>query len=267
MSFQPVLPQTGYVGWRFLQRTIDTQQASFNESVPVKRATDHFREKIGSIRTADDLVKDRGLLRVALGAFGLDDDINNTYLIKKILLDGTTSPDALSSKLSDKRYAAFAREFGFGEGELPRTGLTFFAEKITRLYEKKQFEVAVGDQDNDLRSALNLASGLGDIVAGTSSNNARWFQIMGNPPIRAVFETALGLPSALARLNIDQQLDNFKSRAQTTFGTDQVGDLATPEQEEKLVRLFLIRSEAKATAATSAGSVALTLLQNAPRLL
>ena len=266
MTFQPVLPLTGYVGWRFLQRTLDTQQATFNDSAPVKRATDHFRDKIGSIRTAEDLVKDRALLGVALGAFGLDDDIDNTYFIKRILSDGTTSSDALSSKLADKRYAAFAREFGFGAGELPRTGLTFFADKITRLYERKQFERAVGEQDNDLRSALNLSSALGDIVAGSASNNARWFQIMGNPPVRAVFETALGLPGSLARLDLDQQLDNFKTRARSTFGTDQVGDLANPETEEKLVRLFLIRSEANAAAATSAGSVALTLLQSAPRL-
>ena len=171
MSFQPVLPLTGYVGWRFLQRTLDTQQATFNDSAPVKRATDHFRDKIGSIRTAEDLVKDRALLGVALGAFGLDDDIDNTYFIKRILSDGTTSSDALSSKLADKRYAAFAREFGFGAGELPRTGLTFFADKITRLYEQKQFERAVGEQDNDLRSALNLSSALGDIVAGSASNS------------------------------------------------------------------------------------------------
>ena len=266
MSFQPILPMTGYVGWRFLQRTLDTQQATFNASAPVKRATEHFREKIGSIRTAEDLVKDRELLRVALGAFGLDEDINNTYFIKRVLSDGTTSSDALSSKLSDKRYAAFARAFGFGEGELPRTGLTFFADKITKLYEKKQFEVAVGNQDNDLCSALNLSGSLKEIMAGATSNNARWFQIMGNPPVRAVFETALSLPKAMASLDLDQQLDIFKSRAQATFGTDAVGDIATSAQEEKLIRLFLIRSEANASAATSAGSVALTLLQNAPRL-
>ena len=267
MTFQPVLPLGGYAGWRFLQRTLDTQQATFNQSAPVKRVTDHFRETIGQIRTADDLVKDRTLLQVALGAFGLDDDINNTYFIKRILSDGTTSSDALANKLSDKRYAAFAREFGFGEGELPRTGLTFFANKLTGLYEKKQFERAVGDQDNDLRSALNLSSGLGEIVKNAASNDARWFLSMGNPPVRAVFETALGLPSSLARLDLDQQLDNFKTRAQSTFGTDRVADLATPEQEEKLVRLFLIRSEANAAAATSAGSIALTLLQSAPRLI
>ncbi|MCF7698851.1 DUF1217 domain-containing protein [Loktanella sp. M215] len=263
MSFQPILPFGGYAGWSFLQRTLPKQQDTFNNSAPVKRATDQFREKIAGIRTADDLMADRQVLQVALGAFGLDDDINNTFFIKKILTDGTTSSTALSSRLADKRYAAFSSAFGFGAGDLPRTGQAAFAETITGLYEKKQFERAVGEQDNDLRSALNLSSGLSDIVANNGSNNARWFAIMGNAPVRAVVETALGLPSSIARIDLDQQLDTFKSRAQSVFGTDKVGDLTAPDQQTKMVRLFLIRSEAAAAAQTSAGSIALSLLQSA----
>lgn len=265
MSFQPILPLSGYVGWRFLQRTLETQQQTFNNSAPVKRVTDHFREKIGSIRTAEDLVADRQLLEVALGAFGLEDDIDNRFFIKKVLSDGTTSTDALSSKLADKRYAAISKEFGFGENDLPRTGLSFFADKITALYEKHQFERAVGDQDNDLRSALNITTGLDSIVSNSKSNDARWFSIMGNPPIRAVLQTALGLPSSIAQLDIDLQLETFKSRAEATFGSSEVSDLAAPEQQEKLIRLFLIRSQSNAFAASNSSSIALTLLQSIPR--
>lgn len=266
MTFQPVLPLSGYAGWKFLQRTLDTQQATFSKDAQITRATDHFRDKIGSIRTPEDLVADRQLLQVALGAFGLDDDIDNKFFIQKVLSDGTTADNALSRKLSDKRYAAFSKEFGFGDGGLPRTGLSSFADRIVKLYETKQFQRAVGVQDNDLRAALNLSGGLDEVVAGAASNNARWFSIMGNAPVRAVFETALGLPKSMARLDLDLQLDTFKSRAQATFGTDQVGELATPDQQEKLIRLYLIRSEAANVAATTGGSVALTLLQNARRL-
>lgn len=262
MSFQPVLPFNGYAGWRFLQRTLPAQQATFNDSAPIKRATDQFRERIATVRSADDLMADRQLLQVALGAFGLNDDIGNRFFIKKILTDGTTSPTALSSRLADKRYAAFSRAFGFGPDEVPRTGRSGFADKIIAQYEKKQFELAVGEQDNDMRQALNVSSSLGDIVAGNTSNNARWFSIMGDAPVRAVIETALGLPTSLARIDLDQQLENFKTRARSVFGTDQVGDLMNPDQQTKLVRLFLVRSEAAAAAQTSAGSIALTLLQN-----
>lgn len=39
----------------------------------------YFRAKIGSVKTAEQLVSDRRLLKVALGAFGLEADINNRF--------------------------------------------------------------------------------------------------------------------------------------------------------------------------------------------
>jgi len=76
MSFTPVIPMTGYAGWAFLSRTLERQQESFVESGTVKRAAEYFRENIGKATTAEALVGDRRLLEVALGAFGLEDDIN-----------------------------------------------------------------------------------------------------------------------------------------------------------------------------------------------
>lgn len=260
MSFQPVLPLSGYAGWLFLDRTADTQRATFNESVPMQRATDAFREKIGAIQSAEDLVNNRPLLSVALGAFGLDDDINNKFFIRKILEEGTSNPDALANRLADNRYAAFSKAFGFGEVRPPRTELSFFADEIIDRYEARQFEQAVGDQNADMRLALNFAPALSDIVDGSASDTARWFGMMGNAPLRSLFETALGLPSSFGTIELDQQLEQFRKRSQATFGTSEIGDLLNPENQEKMIRLFMIRSEA-ASMDYSGTSVALTLMQ------
>ena len=83
--FQPVIPSGGISGWRFLQRTYDAQLETFGQSAQIQRETDHFKEKIAGITTAEDLVADRQLLTVALGAFGLSDDIDNKFFIKKML--------------------------------------------------------------------------------------------------------------------------------------------------------------------------------------
>ncbi len=262
MTFQPVVPLTGYVGWRFLERTLENQQNAFSESQPVMRATEYFRDKIGDVRTADDLVADRQLLSVALGAFGLDEDINNTFYIKKILEEGTIDDGALANRLSDNRFADFSRAFGFGDGVFARTGLTGFAGEITDRYEARQFERAVGEQNNDLRLAMNVSTGIDDILDRTSSVNAQWFSIMGNAPLREVFQTALGLPSSIASIDLDKQLELFQDRSASVFGTDQVTDFADPDQQEKLIRLFLVRSEAADITAASGSSTALTLLQS-----
>lgn len=262
MTFQPVVPFSGYPGWTFLQRTMDNQKAAFESSAPIQRATDAFRERIGNITSAADLVADRQLLEVALGAFGLGDDINNKYFIQKILEDGALSSDALANRLSDKRYLSMATVFGFGEfGDTGLTQTANFADTIIDRYEARTFEAAVGAQNNDMRLALNFEPEMQDILDNTENVNARWFSIMGSEPLRNVVETALGLPSGLAGVDLDLQLTQFKERSNAVFGTEDPGDLLSSENQEKLLRLFFVRSEAAATANLSGASIAITLLQ------
>ncbi len=261
MSFQPVIPLGGYAGWRFLTKTISSQRAQFDKSAQVTRLTSYFRDKIATVRKADDLVADRRLLQVALGAFGLADDINSKAFIRKILADGTLKSDALANRLSDKRYAAFSRAFGFGDLGA-RTALPGFADQILSRYGARQFEVAVGEQDDNMRLALGLNDQLRELTANSTSNRAQWFAVMGSPPTRRVFEGALGLPSSFGRLDIDQQLTTFTDRSERLFGTDRIADFKAPELQEKLIRTFLMRAQISAAATPSGASVALSLLQS-----
>jgi hypothetical protein len=264
MSFQPIVPLSGYVGWKFLERTLENQQATFANSQPISRATEYFSANISDVKTAADLVNDRQLLSVALGAFGLDDDINNTFFVRKILEDGTISDDALANRLADSRYAEFSRAFGFGDLPIAKTGLGSFADDIVRRFEEQQFARAVGNQNNDLRLAMNVSEGIDDIIGQNSTNTGQWFSVMGNPPLRQVFQTALGLPSSIVSIDLDQQRAIFEERAQSILGSGQLEDLATPAAQEKLIRLFLVRSEATAFSAVSPAANALTLLQSSP---
>lgn len=264
MSFQPVLPISGYAGWRFLERTLDNQQSAFSKSLPVARATDYFRANIANVRTVDDLVNDRRLLSVALGAFGLDDDINNKFFIRKILEEGTIKDSALANRLADNRYAELSRAFGFGDRPLPRTTLSSFATETITRYERQQFEKAVGTQDNNMRLALNLQSGLADIAGRNSSDGAQWFAMMGNLPLRKVFENALGLPASIGTIDVDRQRDMFRARSKAVFGTDRIADFTEKSTQDKLVRMFLVRSEALQTGGLTGANAALTLLQSAP---
>ena len=260
MSFQPVLPLSGYAGWRFLGRTLEAQTESHAQSRPVASLTEHFRNHIVGVQGPDDLLDDRRLLTVALGAFGLDADIDARAFIRKVLSDGTMAEDALSSRLADKRYEAFSRAFGFGDLG-PRTGLSGFADEIVTRYERLAFESAVGEQDDGLRRALNTRAAIDEVIEGASSDSARWFAMMGNAPLRSVFETAMGLPSSFAQIDLDQQLEQFRERADRIFGVESFEDFAAPETQEKLVRLFLVREQAAQSAAIGAGRIALALLQ------
>ncbi|WP_328801154.1 DUF1217 domain-containing protein [Pseudoroseicyclus tamaricis] len=264
--FQPVVPASGYTGWTFLQRTRETQMEAFSSSPVLQRETDYFREHIAEVKSAEDLVNDRRLLTIALGAYGLEDDIDHKAFIRQVLEDGTLKEDALANRLADKTYAQFSRAFGFADlGGL--TGTSGFADKIIARYEERSFEIAVGEQDDAMRQAMNLERGLNDVVKGSEGTDARWFSVMGSPPLRSVFETALGFPPGFGAVDLDQQLVQFKERAESVFGTSDVAELAEPEAREKIVRIFLARNEiGNVSLGVSGASAALTLLSNAGSL-
>ncbi len=261
--FQPVVPFGGFAGWSFLTRTLDNQKEAYAKSPEVTREVAYFKENISKVETAEDLIADRTLLKVALEAFGLGEDINNKFFIRKVLEDGTFSEDALANKLSDTRYLELSKAFGFGDFPVPNTVLSDFGEKITSAFKERQFEAAVGDQNADFRLALGISRDLTEIASKDLQEDTLWYTVMGNAPLRAVFETVFNLPDAFGTLDLDKQLETFKDRAQSAFGDEGIKQFASAEQQKKLTRLFLLQSEVQALNVNSGGSqTALTLLQN-----
>lgn len=260
MSFTPVIPLSGYAGWAMLNRTIEAQKTAFVNSAEIQRDEDYFREKIGTISTAEDLVSDRRLLKVALGAFGLSDDINNKYFIQKVLDEGTLDDTSLANKLADKTYFALSEAFGFGDYETPLTQQSGFADEILAKYETLQFEVAVGDADETMRLALAAQRELPALAEKTSSNNAKWYKVIGSESLSEVVRTALGLPESVGSLDVDQQLQIYKDKAERVFGSSDFSIFSETETVDKAIRNYMVRAQIDAGATMTSQSVALQLL-------
>ncbi|EPX84152.1 hypothetical protein ruthe_02362 [Rubellimicrobium thermophilum DSM 16684] len=248
MTFQAIVPLSGHAGWRYLTRSTEVQMARLRESPEVKRLTDHFRAHVAKAQTAADLVSDRRLLEVALGAFGLKADLNARAFVQKVLEGGTLRPDSLANRLADKRYAALALEFGYGDLGA-RTGLPGFAERIIARYERQVFQEAVGERDGAMRLALNLAPALADLAERTGNANAQWYSVIASAPLREVFQTAFGFPASFATIDLDRQLAGYKARA-AAMGAKAPTDFADPALQDRLLRLYFLRSGAQ-QAATS----------------
>ncbi|TDL84919.1 DUF1217 domain-containing protein [Meridianimarinicoccus aquatilis] len=260
MTFQPLLPVGGLTGWNFLNRTIESQKLLQNASPVAQREMNYFRENIGNISSAEQLVGDFTLMKVALSAFGLQEDVSNKFFIRKVLEEGVIADDSLANRLSDARYAALSKAFGFGGLGEPRTALSSFPDEILSAYEDQTFEVAVGDVQPELRLALGLERELETVLENSSSADARWYGVMGSSPLREVFETALNLPETFAALDIDQQLVVFRARSEEVFGLPEVADFIDPNAAESLRNRYLLMNEINNGQASLATSPALSLL-------
>lgn len=264
MSFAPVLPVSGFLGYRLLTNTEEAQREVFNKQPAIERDVAYFTENIGKITSAEELVADRRLLRVALGAYGLDDKVDQRAYFRKVLEEGTESDEAFANRLVDPRYAEMTKAFGFGNSGGPQVAAPGFAKKITDAYRDRQFEVAVGDQDSDMRLALNFRREITKYANSENAESAAWFSVMGDNQLRAVFEGAFGLSSStFGQLDVDRQRDDLKDLNNRYFGSKSLEVFRDSEKVDDLIKQFLIRrSIENGPSATTPGMSALTILSN-----
>ncbi len=264
MAFQPVIGVGGYGGWRILEATQARQREVFERSPMLTRDIEYFRENIENARTAEDLVKDRRLLTVALGAFGLGDEINKQAFVQKILEGGTDDSSSFANRLGDPRWQALAKAFDYGNiTQGSNILLKEFREDVIARYKSLEFERAVGDVDNDMRLAMNFKREIGAIASSESADRSGWLKIMGSLPMRTLMQTALGLPESVAQLDLDKQQEIFADKAQRVFGDSSVAMFTDPAKvDDAIRRFFLFQQMNSGPSASTPGMAALTMLQS-----
>lgn len=265
MPVTPAVPFGGVAGLRFLDRTYDRQFEVFNRSPEIQREIDYFRENAGNIATLDQLMGDRRILSVVLGAFGLEDDVNKGAFIRKVIDEGTLDPSAFANRLVEPAYRELSETLGFGNFDGAGT-LVLEATRTNLLdrFNERQFEAAVGDVNFDMRLALNFRREAPEVAAGATASRTKWLQLLGSPPLRQVVETTLNLPSEFAALELDQQVDEISRRAESLFGITDPAQLADPETLMGFVDRFVSNSQIAqgVTSSSVRGAIALSLLQS-----
>lgn len=261
MGFAPVVPLGGLAGLRFVERSFERQLEAFGRSPAIRREIDHFLARAGEAGTAEALVADRRLLRVALGAFGLEDEVGKRAFIRRVLEDGVLAPGALANRLADPAWAKFSRTLGYGDfgGFL---GLESVRRDLAERFRLRQFERAVGDVDVNLRLALNFKREITEIAVSVGSGRSAWLKLLGSQPLRRVVEGAFGLPAGFARLDIDRQVGVLEERTGRLFDGASPAVFVSETNVDALLRRFLAAAEAGAGPSPSTrGAAALTLLQ------
>ena len=265
MPIAPAIPVGGLAGFRFLQKTYDRQFETFNKSADVQREIDYFQDKAPNIITAEDITGDRRLLQVILGAFGLDEDVNKQAFIRKIIEEGTLSADAFANRLVEPAYREMAEKIGIGNFG-SNLGLEATRQDIVARYRERQFEIAAGDVDFDMRLALNFDRRAQEIAAQTKDDRTGWLALLGSQPLREVVQGAFNLPSSFALIDLDRQVEVLQKRAESLLGSDSPTSLLQSENRQRLIDRYLLNSQVQngfgGHASTAPGTTAISLLQS-----
>ncbi|MGF1500261.1 MAG: DUF1217 domain-containing protein [Paracoccaceae bacterium] len=261
--FAPIVPVGGVAGLRFVERTYDRQFELFQKSPEIERDVEAFRERAGRIATAEEFVRDTAVLRVALGAFGLEEELPKRAFIRRIIEDGTLDPSALANRLAAPQWQEFSRTLGFGDvGNLLISEAA--RERIVEDFRVQAFEKAIGDANVDVRLALNFTREIDEIGRGASVDRIGWFEVLGKPPLRRVVELAFSLPQQFGLIDIDQQRDELASRSRRLYGGEDPSVFLDPTVRDDLIRRFLARSAADTgPSIATPGAAALQLIQGA----
>ncbi|MDT1061440.1 DUF1217 domain-containing protein [Paracoccus sp. CPCC 101403] len=260
MTYQVQVGQGGYTGWKLLERTAETQRATLARDPEILRSRTYFAEKLPQVKTADQMVSDYRLLNVALRAFGLEADMKNRLFIKKVLEADPNDSNSIVNRLSDKRYLNLNKALGMGQaGGATESAADVGA--ILDLYVSKTFERNIGDRYQEIELALNARRELPALAESGSSDNTKWYQILGSQPLRKIFEGAFGLGSTFGRLPVDRQVDEMKTRLEKMTGSSSVAQFAEPEKLENLLKTYLLRSSINSGASATPYSAALTILR------
>ncbi|MEM8771398.1 MAG: DUF1217 domain-containing protein [Pseudomonadota bacterium] len=259
--FVPAVPLSGYAGWLVFDGTAPKQLEIHERQAEIQRNVEYFRSEIGTADTAEALVNDRRLLTVALGAFGLSDEIDKRAFIERVLSDGTQDPEAFALRLPDTRFRQLSEAFGYGDIGGAQIGSSAFRERVISQYIERSFEVQVGEADTDIRLALNFRRDALQIANGENADDIGFLQILGQRPLRTVLENALGLPQSTGTLDLDRQLEVFQDRFQRFFGVDSISALRDPDVLESVIeRFFLNRQLQSGPDPSTPGATAITLL-------
>lgn len=260
MTFQPIIVGSGLGAWAMLKRTYEDQIRVHSNSNLIAREGQQAQDSLANVRSIDELVENRSNLKVALTAFGLEDDINNTFFIKKMLASDLSDPKSLANRMSDARYKKFVD--AFAHLRLNTTPDHAFGVKIRQSFEEKSFEVSVGKQNTNLRLALEAEREFAELAQSGKTNKTLWYNVLGTPSLRKVMQTYLRLPASIAKIDLDKQVEMFQDKLSQRLGEGTITQFADVDQTRELVEGFLLQSQIQDQTSLNSGSIALSLLQS-----
>lgn len=242
--------------FRTLQHSGDAQKQQFAKQPQMQREIDYFLENAKKIESPEDFFKDRRLMQVALGAFGLEQELNYTARIKTIMTEDPAAKESLVNRMAEPRYKQISEAFDFSGSGVEKLKDEKFLKEITGKYLTNQFEKNLGGGNESLREAAYFRRKVAEVA-----EDGDIYKLMGDKVLRSVITDTLRIPKEIVNQSLERQAKVIESKVKPE-------DFKDPAFVDKFLARFLTQKDAEAQLANmgggsfgSSGQIALQLLQ------
>jgi hypothetical protein len=215
---------TTIAAYRVLAGDLDRSLGNTAKQPQVARETAYYLANIGEVKSIDDLMANDRLYRYAMKAFGLQDMAYAKAFVRKALTEGIEDREAFANRLTDQRYREFVETFNFAQLGEATTGLDRARQGVVDRHLRQNLEENAGKQNEGVRLALYFER------KATGIDNA--FELLADPALLKVVQTALRLPIQMSLQDIDKQAELITRRLD-------LDDLSDPDKLKQFVHRFL----------------------------
>ncbi len=203
-------------------------EQKFETSANVQKDVDYFNKAVAKLKSVDDVFKDTRLVTFLAKALNLAGEEQYPGKMRRILTEKVDDKNAVMHRLSDKRYAQAAETLRLGESGLSRLNLAGTQTDLINAYKKAKFEDSIGEENLAVRQARYFEK-----YAGNSTDA---YGILGDPILREVVTSTLGLPLQIAIQPVETQARAITDRVDVKKFSD-------PKYRETFIKRFLNQND------------------------
>ncbi len=183
-------------------RFLDENERTAAREAATKKA-EVYQERIQSIDTVRELLADRDVIDVVIGAYGLDpEDVTDDFL-KQVFSSDLSDPKSFVNQQPDGRWAELVSSFNFDvNGNLTRETIGTVQQRGETLetvnkYLRQTLEENEGASNEAVRLALYFER--------TAPNITDAYGLIADDALMAVFRTTFGFSDEFSNMDVDQQ--------------------------------------------------------------
>jgi len=221
------------VALKMAQKNRDREVANTAKQPETQRDIAVFKRVIAKAKTIGEALDNPAVMKVLLTANGLADQVPYAGLAKKVLLSDPNDPKSLVNKMGSARWKSVVKAFDFA-----KAGINALKDPAL------QTRLADGYVEVAWRKGLEKATpGLSDALdfRERASKFKNAIDILGDPVMRRVVTTALGIPKQIAFQELGAQEKAITNRLD-------ISRLQDPKFVDGLSQRYLLEKQKEAPA-------------------